>query len=161
MTQRTCSSNTKLLGSPLKSKHLTGAQPRSTKQFVDMILKGQWIVLPYKDVKNIPWLCLSPPGVNPQWGCCPRWIVMDRWLLLLWSEQRHSCYGVNDDTIPLIKKESMQFGHALNCLLQEILLANPTNGYVGKYLRHWIGILFKIGCCCVVFLLLCKSSGWP
>jgi len=29
----------------------------------------------------------------------------------------------------LIKEESMQFGHALDRLLREILLANPTNGY--------------------------------
>jgi len=45
---------------------------------------------------------------------------MDRRLLL---------FGVNDDTLPLIKEESMQFGHTLDRLLREILLANPTNDY--------------------------------
>jgi len=82
-----------------------------------MVLKGQWIVLPYEDVKNLPGLHLSPPGVIPQGGRRPRWIV------------DYSYYGVNDETLPLIKEESMQFGHALDHLLREILLANPTNGY--------------------------------
>jgi len=36
------------------------------EEFVDMVLKGQWIVLPYEDVKNLPRLRLSPPGVIPQ-----------------------------------------------------------------------------------------------
>ena len=36
---------------------------------------------------------------------------------------------MNDDTLPLIKEESVQFGHALDHLLREILLANPINGY--------------------------------
>ena len=35
-------------------------------EFVDMISKGQWIVLPYSDVKHLPGLRLSPPGVVPQ-----------------------------------------------------------------------------------------------
>ena len=87
------------------------------EEFVDMILKGQWIVLPFEDVKNLSGLRLSPPGVVPQRGRRPRWIV------------DYSYYGVNKDTLPLIKEESMQFGHALDRLLREILLAAPTNGY--------------------------------
>ena len=37
---------------------------------------------------------------------------------------------MNEDTLPLVALESMQFGHALERILREILLANPAHGPV-------------------------------
>lgn len=88
------------------------------EEFKDMISKGQWLVLPYAAVKDLPGLRLSPPGVIPQRNRRPRWICDYSW------------WGVNADTLPLAAKESMQFGHALDRILREILLADPIHGPV-------------------------------
>jgi hypothetical protein len=88
------------------------------EEFVDMINKGQWVVLPYSVVQHLPGLRISPPGVIPQRERRPQWIVDYSW------------WGVNEDTLPLAAMESMQFGHALERILREILLANPAFGPV-------------------------------
>lgn len=36
------------------------------EEFTNMMRKGQWVILPFDDVKDLPNLCLSPPGVVPQ-----------------------------------------------------------------------------------------------
>ena len=87
-------------------------------EFVDMIQKGQWIVLPASEVTNLTGLRLSPPGVVPQLGRRPRWIVDYTWS------------RVNADTLPLAPVEAMQFGHALDRILREIMLADPRMGPV-------------------------------
>jgi hypothetical protein len=101
---------------PHKSAHKHWAYLE--EEFVDMINKGQWIVLPYSKVKHLPSLRISPPGVIPQRDRQLRWI-MD-----------YSLWNVNDDMLPLAAVESMQFGHALERVLREILLANPAFGPV-------------------------------
>jgi hypothetical protein len=83
-----------------------------------MISKGQWLVLPYSSVHDLPGLRISPPGVVPQREQRPRWIVDYSW------------WKVNHDTLPLAPVEAMQFGHALDRILREILLANPRLGPV-------------------------------
>jgi hypothetical protein len=101
---------------PHKSAHEHRAYLK--EEFVDMINKGQWIVLPYSKVKHLPGLRISPPGVIPQRDRQPRWIVDYSW------------WNVNDNMLPLAAMESMQFGHALERILREILLANPAFGPV-------------------------------
>ena len=88
------------------------------EEFIDMINKDQWVILPYKVVKDLPGLRLSPPGVVPQRERRPRWIC------------DYSFYEVNSDTLPLAALESMQFGHALERILRHILLSNPELGPV-------------------------------
>ena len=88
------------------------------KEFADMIAKAYWVVLPAEAVKDLPGLRISPPGVVPQLGRRPRWIVDYSWSL------------VNNETLPLAPTEAMQFGHALDRLLREILLADPKFGPV-------------------------------
>ena len=61
---------------------------------------------------------LLPPGVVEQREQRPRWICD-----YTWSQ-------VNEDTLPLVALEAMQFGHALERILWEILLANPERGPV-------------------------------
>lgn len=70
-----------------------------------MIVKAQWVVLPAG---------VSPPGVVPQLGQRPEWIVDYSWSL------------VNNDTLNLPPRETMQFCHTLDKLLREILLASPN-----------------------------------
>jgi hypothetical protein len=86
------------------------------EEFVDMINKDQRMVLPYLAVRHLLGLHISPPGVVPQWERCPRWIVDYSW------------WNVNQETLPLAAIKAMQFGHALDCILREILLANPRLG---------------------------------
>ena len=85
-------------------------------EFIDMINKGQWIVIPFSMAKHLSNLRLSPPGVVPQRDRRPRWIVDYSW------------YDVNKDTLPLAPAEAMQFGHALDRFLRELLLADPRQG---------------------------------
>jgi len=88
------------------------------EEFVDMIQKGQWIILPASVAKNLKGLRLSPPGVVPQRDRRPRWICDYTWSL------------VNEETLDLAPREAMQFGQALDRVLREILLANPKFGKV-------------------------------
>ena len=82
------------------------------EEFVDMINKDQWVVLPFEQVKLLPNLRVSPPGVIPQDGRRPRWI--GDW----------SYYGVNDDTVPLAPQDAMQYGRALERYLRQIVVAD-------------------------------------
>ena len=88
------------------------------EEFVDMIQKGQWVILPASVAKQLNNLRISPPGVVPQRGRRPRWICDYTWS------------NVNQETIPLAAMEAMQFGHALERILREILLANVNHGHV-------------------------------
>ena len=89
-----------------------------SEEFVSMIQKGQWTILPYSAVKDFIHLRVSPPGVVPQFDRRPRWIV------------DYSFYGVNEETLPLYAEGSMQFGHALDRILRHILMADPMHGPV-------------------------------
>lgn len=92
------------------------------EEFVDMVKKGQWIVLPASVASTLPGFRASPPGVVPQRGRRPRWIGDYTWS------------GVNQETLPLFAAESMQFSNALKRILREILLASPSHGpvYINK-----------------------------
>ena len=86
------------------------------EEFVDMIQKGQWVVLPFSTAQTLPGLRLSPPGVVPQRDRRPRWIGDYSWS------------GVNQDTAPTAPLESMQFGRALDRILHQLLVADPDLG---------------------------------
>ena len=88
------------------------------EEFIDMVQKGQWVVLPASVAKTLKGLRVSPPGVVPQRDRRPRWICDYTWS------------RVNDDTLDLAPREAMQFGQALDRVLREILLANPAFGPV-------------------------------
>ena len=88
------------------------------EEFTDMIAKSQWVVLPADAVADLPGLRVSPPGVVPQRDRRPRWICG-----YTWSQ-------VNQETLPLAPLEAMQFGHALDRILRELLLSDPALGPV-------------------------------
>lgn len=85
-------------------------------EMADMTAKGQWMLLPYDLLRHLPQLRISPIGVVPQHDRRPRTIV------------DLSFFGVNDETIPLAPSESMQFGRALQRLLQRLVDADPRYG---------------------------------
>jgi hypothetical protein len=85
-------------------------------EMVDMILRRQWIVLPYDLIKDLPGLRLSPIGVVPQRDRRPRTIV------------DYTFYGVNADTCRLAPEEAMRFGRAFQRLLEDIVNADPRFG---------------------------------
>jgi hypothetical protein len=84
----------------------------------DMIDKNQWIVLPYSQARELPNLRISPIGVIPQRDRRPRTIV------------DYSFSGANQDTCPIAPNEAMQFGTALQRVIESIVNANPRFGPV-------------------------------
>ena len=87
------------------------------KEMMDFVRKGFYMVLPYECVKDVDHLHLSPMGLVPQRDRRDR-IVVD-----------YSYYGLNDATVPLAA-DSMQFGRALQRVLQRIYDADPKHGPV-------------------------------
>ena len=88
------------------------------EEFADMVSKGQWVVLPASAVKHLPGLRVSPMGMKEERDRRDR-VIID-----------YSFSNVNQETLPLVATEAMQFGHALDRILRQILLANPAYGPV-------------------------------
>ena len=88
------------------------------KEFRGIILKSQSVVLPAEDEAHLSGLRISPSGGVPQQDRRPRWICD-----YTWSE-------VNKDSLPLVPLEAMQFGHSLDRILRELILADPALGPV-------------------------------
>jgi hypothetical protein len=88
------------------------------KEYVDMIRKGQLVLLPARLILGEKNLKLSPLGVVPQRDRRTRTI------------SEYSFVGVNDDTIPLLPSEAMQFGRALQRILRATPRVDPRLGPV-------------------------------
>jgi hypothetical protein len=80
-----------------------------------MIKSGHWLVLPAREVQDMPGLRLAPIGVVPQRDRRPRTIV------------DYSYYGTNDATLPLVPN-SMQFGRAFQRVLTKLEQADTRRG---------------------------------
>ena len=76
------------------------------------------MVLPYSVAKGLPGLKLSPPGVKVERDRRPHWIG------------DYSYFKTNADTFPIACLSAMQYGRALDCLIREIVYADPALGYV-------------------------------
>jgi hypothetical protein len=88
-------------------------------EMADMIKKGQWLVQPYHLAQTLPNLRNSPIGIVPQRDRCPRTIV------------DYSFLGINQETAcPLAPAEAMQFGKALQRIIDDIVNADPRWGPV-------------------------------
>jgi hypothetical protein len=88
------------------------------EEFVDIMRKNQWVILPADLVLHEPNLRLSPLGVVPQRDRRPRTIC------------DYSFFLVTLETIPLAPSEAMQFGRALWRVLSAIHHADPRVGPV-------------------------------
>ena len=82
-------------------------------EFAEFIQSRFWAVLPYRLIRHLPELRLSPAAVKDERDRKPR-LLCD-----------HSWYGINDQTLPHVPPEAMQFGGALQRLLRAIRRANP------------------------------------
>jgi hypothetical protein len=91
--------------------------------FSEMVRAGQWLVLPYSSVRNLPNLRLSPTGVVPQRDRRPRPII------------DYSYSGVNAATISNAP-DSIQFGNAFNRFLQRLQRADTRNGPIYTSVRQ-------------------------
>jgi hypothetical protein len=87
-------------------------------EFVEMMQKGQWILLPYKSVRGLRHLRLSPLGCIPQRDRRPRTIV------------DYTFSRLNAETLRLAPGDAMQFGRTLQRILQGIFDADPRFGPV-------------------------------
>jgi hypothetical protein len=87
-----------------------------------MVDRATWLVLPYKLLRHLPNLRISPMGVVPQHERRPRPIV------------DYSFSGVNHDTLNLAPTEAMQFGHALERIISQTVHSDPRFGPV-KFLK--------------------------
>jgi hypothetical protein len=87
-------------------------------EFIDMINKGKWILLPAHLLMDARNLCMIPLGVATQRDRRPCTIC------------DYSFYLVNEDTIDLCPEGSMQFGRALLRILQQIARSDPRLGPV-------------------------------
>ena len=74
-----------------------------------MVAKGQWVVLPYLVARTLPVLRLSPPGVKEERDMRPQWLG------------DYSYSKINYNTQPIRTLSSMQYGHALDRVLREIV----------------------------------------
>ena len=83
-----------------------------------MIEKGQWAVLPYLLAKGIPGLWLSPSGIKVEQDWRPRWLG------------DYSYFKTNAENLPIACLSAMQYGPALDCLIREIVYADPALGCV-------------------------------
>ena len=83
-----------------------------------MVEAGHWLVLPYSSGRHATDLRISPLGVVPQRDRRPRPIV------------DYTFSGVNEATVKLAPPESMQFGKALDRIIQKAADANPQHGTV-------------------------------
>jgi hypothetical protein len=88
------------------------------EEMASMIDLGYWGVIPYRAIRHFPSLKISPIGVIPQRERRPRSIIDYSWS------------GVNDATAPLAPFAAMQYGLALQRILQHITYANPAFGPV-------------------------------
>jgi len=82
----------------------------------NMVRMGYWVVLPYSSLRGHPHLKLAPSGVVPQRERRPR-PIMD-----------YTYNGVNQATLDMAPQHAMQFGYALQRLLQRLAYCNPAHG---------------------------------
>jgi hypothetical protein len=84
-----------------------------------MVQEGYWVVLPFSAVRHLPALKISPSGVVPQRERRPR-------LILDYSFPESD--NVNASSIPLAPLHAMQFGKALQRILQRLVYCNHAFG---------------------------------
>ena len=118
------------------------------EELLDFVQKGFWMILPVRLLKKYPMiyknLRVSPMGVVPQRARRPR-IIVD-----------YSFFGLNDDTVKMAPQDAMQFGKALQRILQALVDANPKYGPVhlfkvdiaDGFYRIWLNIadIPKLAC---------------
>ena len=102
-------------------------------KLTDMVEAGHWLVLPYSTVQNATDLRISPLGAVPQRDCRHRPIV------------DYTFSSVNKATVKLATPESMQFGKALDRIIQKAADANPLHGTVNLSKYNLADAFMRVG----------------
>ena len=95
-----------------------GEQEFVAQEMLEFCQQGYWLVVPYSAVVGLPGLCISPLGVVPQRDRRPRLIV------------DYTFSQVNADTVPMAPREAMQFGRAMQRIVDTIVRADKRYGPV-------------------------------
>ena len=103
-------------GSHPSAKHLFAQFLQD--EMLDMASRKYWTVVPYKAVRHLPSLKISPAGVVPQRNRRPRTII------------DYTFSGVGPATLQVASPHAMQFGRAFQRVLERIVYANPRFGPV-------------------------------
>jgi hypothetical protein len=82
----------------------------------DYVQMGYWVVAPYNAIRHYKHLRLAPSGVVPQRERRPR-PIMD-----------YTFFGTNQELVPNVPLHAMQFGTALQRILQCIMYCDPSHG---------------------------------
>jgi hypothetical protein len=102
-----------------REPHTSTAQQFATVLIEDMydyVQMGYWLVLSYHSVRHFPALPLAPSRVVPQHDRRPR-PIMD-----------YTFYKTNQACLPIAPQAAMQFGSALQCILQRLVYCNAAYG---------------------------------
>ena len=91
-------------------------------EMAEFIESRFWVVLPYRQVRHLPSLQLSPAAVKEERDRKPRVLCDHSWP---WGWP-----PVNETTLPHAPPEAMQFGGALPRILRTVRHANPKFGPV-------------------------------
>ncbi len=87
-------------------------------ELVDFIENKFWLVSPYRSVRNLQALQLSPAAVKEECDRCPR-VMCD-----------HAFSPINETTLQHAPPEAMQFGGTLHRIMRAMHRANPKHGPV-------------------------------
>ena len=90
--------------------------PFIIEKFDLMVGKGKWVVLPYSVAKHLMGPRLIPPRVKEERDWRPRWIC------------DYSYSNINVDSLLILPPYSMKYGRALDRLIREVVIADPTLG---------------------------------
>ena len=91
------------------------------EELSEFIESKYWVVLPYRLVRHLQNLMLSPAAVKEERERKPRLLCDHSWPWEGWT-------SVNESTIAHAPPEAMQFGRALPRILKDIRHANPRFG---------------------------------
>ncbi|KAI2509092.1 hypothetical protein MHU86_5340 [Fragilaria crotonensis] len=125
-------------GAVTRGAHRSSAGERQfvCEEMLDFCAQGYWIVMPYRAVRQLRHLRVSPLGVVPQRDRRPRLIV------------DYTFSKLNEETLQLAPREAMQFGRALQRVCSTLVHADPRHGpvYMAKidiadgFYRVWVRI---------------------
>lgn len=85
-----------------------------SEEMLNFCAQGYWVVVPYRTVRHMRHLRISPLGVVPKRDRRPRLIV------------DHTFSGLNEETLQLALREAMQFGRELQRVCSTLVHADPS-----------------------------------
>jgi len=98
-------------------------------KFVSMIDSNQLVIFPYSVAILLKILCISPPGVIPQW------------------DRRHWWIKDYDKRLSLLPTDALQYRRKIDGLTRQILLVDPRYGLIYILKCHIADCYYCQGLC--------------